>query len=593
MFPTVLTGVTEAASGIEETILTLLALFAVAAVVSVAVERYVAIPYTIGLVLAGLVVSVLDLPLSVELTEEFILLVVLPTLVFQSAINIDGESFREELRPVLTLSVLGLVLSVLVVGATAPALFGFSPAIALLLGAILMPTDPVSVVALFDELGAPERLSVLVEGESLLNDGVAIVLYTVLLGVVVEAETRDVPVADLVTTAELVRDVGVGIVGAMVGGAVLGGLVGYAAYRVVALTDDATTGILVTFLVAYGAYVAAEELAASGVIATLAAGLFLSRRSAVESIAARTRLRLGAVWETAAFLANTLIFVAIGIETPIPLLVANADAILIAVVLVFLARAVVVYPLVGVHNRLSVDTISRSYQHVMVWAGIHASVPIALVLGLPESLPASLREELLALVFGVATVTLLVQGLTVGSLVERLGIVTKSEAEQVYELLVGRLHGVDAAIEAAEEYHEHDDMPTPLYEDAVADYQAERDRLDRRISRLIEESPELREKEELLDERRLLQHEELGIRNAMERGVVSREAGEKLLEAVERRSDRVARGQPTLGEDAEVRRAEVWQSAADEYGLDGEEGAERADESDEDTGEEADDAEDG
>ncbi|WP_327053828.1 cation:proton antiporter [Halomicrococcus gelatinilyticus] len=553
-----------AIGGVEEAILTLLALFATAAVVSVAVEQLVPVPYTIGLVLAGLLVSLLDLPLSVTLTEEFILLVVLPTLVFQSSINIDGARFREELRPILTLAVPGLVLSVVVVGAAAPALFGFSPAVALLLGAILLPTDPVSVVALFDELGAPEQLSVLVEGESLLNDGVGIVLYTVLLGLVVEA--RGVPTAELVTASDLVRDVVVGIVGAMVGGVVVGGLVGYAAYRLLALTDDATTGILVTFLVAYGAYVVAEQIAASGVVATLAAGLLLSRRSTPEAVGVRARLRIGEVWETAAFLANTVIFVAIGLATPVALLVENAGAILTAVVLVFLARAVVVYPLTGLHNWRSVDTVPWSYQHVVVWAGIHTSVPIALALGLPERLPAPLRERLLALVFGVATVTLLVQGLTMASLVERLGIVTKSDDERLYELLVGRLHGVDAAIEAAEEYHEHDDMPTPLYEDAVADYETERDRLDRRISQLIETSPELREKEQLLDERRLLQREELGIRNAMERGVVSREAGEKLLEEVQRRSDRVAHGQPTLGED-DLNRAAVWQSVADAHGL--------------------------
>jgi CPA1 family monovalent cation:H+ antiporter len=558
-------GAVEAASGVEEGILTLLALFATAAVVSVAVERLVPIPYTVGLVLTGLVVSVLDLPLSVALTEEFILLVVLPTLVFQSAIDVDGARFREELRPILTLAVFGLVLSVAVVGAAAPVLFGFSPVVALLLGAILMPTDPVSIVALFDELGAPEQLSVLVEGESLLNDGVGIVLYTVLLGVVVEAETRGVAAAELVTPSELVRDVGVGIVGALVGGVVVGGVVGYSAYRLVAFTDDATTGILVTFLVAYGAFVVAEQVAASGVVATLAAGLFLSRRSAVEAVGARTRLRIAAVWETAAFLANTVIFVAIGLATPVSLLVENAGAILAAVVLVFFARAVVVYPLAGLHNWRSIDAIPWSYQHVMVWSGIHTSVPIALVLGLPERLPASLREELLALVFGVATVTLLVQGLTMGTLVERLGIVTKSEEEQLYELLVGRLHGVDAAIDAAEEYHEHDDMPTPLYEDAISSYESERDRLDRRISQLLEESSELREKEQLLDEHRLLQHEELGIRNAVERGVVSRDAGEKLLEAVERRSDRVTRGQPTLGGDDEVSRAAVWRSVADAH----------------------------
>ncbi|ODR79938.1 sodium:proton antiporter [Haladaptatus sp. W1] len=539
-------GGIQAAGSLESHLFTLLAVFVIAGVVGTFTTKVVRIPYTVGLVLAGLAVSVLDLPLTTPLSNQLILLVILPTLIFQSAMNIDTEQLREDVVPILVLAVVGLVVSVAIVGIVGSQLLGLSVAVALLLGAIAMPTDPVSVVALFEDLGAPERLSVLTEGESILNDGVGIVLYSVLLSVLLEARIRDVTATELITPSLVVRDVGFGIVIAMVGGAFIGLVAGYVAYRLLILVDQPMTGIVFTVVLAYGVYVLAEHLDVSGVIAVLGAGLVVGTHGTRDAVSARTRLTLGTVWASAAFIANTVIFVAIGVATPLDLLERYAGEILVAVVLVFLARAVVVYPLVALLNRRFTSTIPRSYQHVMVWGGIHASVPIALVLGLPRSLPVALREELSAIVFGVAAVTLVVNGLTMGRLIERLGIVIVSAAERQYELLMGRLHGVNAALAGAEELHERDDISSEIYENIDTRYTSQKRRLNRAISTLLDEHPHLREKEGLTAEAEVVRYEIVGIKTAMERGIVSTEVGNRLLEETERRLEHIDDSQYAL-----------------------------------------------
>ena len=538
------------ASSIETQLLTLLAVFFIAGAVGTLTTRVLHIPYTVGLVLAGLAISFLHLSLTTPLTNEFILLVILPTLIFQSAMNIDTERLRDNIDPILVLAVIGLILSVVVIGILGPAVFGFSAVVALLLGAIVMPTDPVSVVALFDELGAPERLSVLTEGESILNDGVAIVLYSVLLSVLVEAQANGVPATDLLTPSLVVRDVGIGIVIAIVGGTLIGGVAGYVTYRLLVHVDDPMTGLVFTVVLVYGVYLLAEQLDFSGVIATLGAGLVVGTHGSSDAVSARTRLTLGTVWASAAFIANTVIFVAIGAATPFDLLARYAGEILVAVVLVFLARAVVVYPLVELMNRRLPNRIPRSYQHVMVWSGIHASVPIALVLDLPESLPTGLREKLTALVFGIAAVTLVVNGLTMGRLIDRLGIVITSTAERQYELLIGRLHGVDAALAGAEQLHQRDDISSEIYERIVTRYSSEKRRLNHAISTLLEQHPHLREREELTAEGEIVRREILGIKTAMERGIISTDVGNRLLETTEEKLEELVDDRHKRDEDS-------------------------------------------
>jgi len=572
----------EGTSGIAAALVDVLPVFVVAAAVGVFVAKVGRFPYTIALLLAGLTLSVIgfvlfpeaDSLVDIRLTHDLIFLVLLPPLLFEGAATTDLERLRRNLGPVLALAVGGLIVAVLLLGVAGRAVFGFPLLVALLFASMILPTDPVSVLALFEELGAPERLSVLVEGESLINDGVGVVLFLTFLGLVTGGRTA----AYLLEPAELARTA-LEIAVVSVGGLLVGLVLGYAVYSVMVNLDDHMTEIVLTFVLAYGSFLVAEHVLAraigfhlSGVIATVVAGLFIGNRGADYAMSPQTKISIFNSLDTAAFLVNTFIFVTIGATTPVDQLAAHGRLILLAIPLVLLARAAVVYPISAVANRLDSGSpeVSAPYQHVLVWGGLHGSIPIALVLGLPETVasgaPFPFREELRAMVFGVAAFSLVVQGLTMGRLMDRLGVVTRSDAEELHELLLGRARAVDAALEAAELLHAAGDVPPSVHEDFTAEYEREKADLNAAIAELMREHPELRRESVLAGERRILREEKSAVMDAMRRGVVSDEVGERLLEEVDLKLDSVRSGETTV-EGREEGYEEFWRRQARKFGL--------------------------
>jgi CPA1 family monovalent cation:H+ antiporter len=355
-----------------------------------------------------------------------------------------------------------------------------------------------------------------------------------------------------------------------VGGAGVGLAAGYAVYRVLVMLNEHMTETVLTIILAYGSFLLAEHyLGVSGVIASVAAGLFIGNRGREYAMSARTKITVFNTWHTAAFIVNTFIFLVIGAQTPIRAIVANAGLLGSAVLLVLLGRALAVYPIVRLSNVALGDRVSRAYQHVLVWGGLHASIPIALALGLPADVP--LREQMRVLVFGVAAFSLVVQGLTVRRLVEGLGITTSTDEERLYQLLVGRARAVDAVLDAAEELYRTSRISGRVYEEFTAEYEAELDDLEEAIGRLLAEHPELREREQLAGERQLLARERAAIQDAEHEGLISTDVAARLIDEVNIKLDRVQHGETTIqnpartGEGEEFR--EFWRERAADYGL--------------------------
>ncbi|WP_135822842.1 Na+/H+ antiporter [Halostella litorea] len=549
------------ASGVETELIHLLSVFLIAGAVGVVVTKFVRIPYTIALLIAGFVASIAGVSVGIELTHDIILLVLLPPLLFEGAATTDLASFRENFPVIATLAIAGLVLSILFVGVAVRYVLGFPLLVALLFAAIILPTDPVSVLALFEEMGAPERLTVLVEGESLLNDGVGVVIFTALLSFVMS----DVDPAALATPARLGRLLG-DIAVASVGGAVVGGLAGYAVYRVMVGLDEHMTEIVLTVILVYGSFLLAEHyLGVSGVIATVVAGLFIGNRGREYAMSAQTKVSVFNTWATAAFIVNTFIFIVIGTQTPLVQIARHANLLVPALLIVLVGRAVVVYPLTELVNRtVLTQPVSREYQHVIVWSGLHASIPIALVLGLPPGTP--LREEMRVMVFGIAGFGLVVQGLTIGRLVEHLGIATTSDEERLYQLLIGRARAVDAVLEEARALHEDNRIPDEVYEKFAVEYRSEKEQLDATIAELLDEHPEIRDRERTVAERHLLKHERSAVKTAELDGLLSSDVAAELMEEVNLKLDRLDRGESTVvASRSEEGYDEFWRAEARDH----------------------------
>ncbi len=370
------------------------------------ISRRIGLPYTAGLVLAGVALAFLPLGIALPLSQPLIFTVFLPPLIFEAALQLDWRAFRRELPLTLVLAFVGVAVAAALVAAGMHWLLGWSWLGAAFFGVLIAATDPVSVIAAFKEMDAEPRLQMVVEAESLLNDGVAAVAFILLLGLAQGGAPT--PASALGTFAWTVAG-GIGI-GAGIAAAVL---------ALSGRTDDHLVELTLTTVVAWGSFLTAEHLHASGVFATLAAGMMVGNFGWQGAISAKGRPHVVGFWEYAAFLANSCLFLLIGSHEAHQPIAPLAGALAVAVALVLAGRAAAVYPLAALFagSRLRLP---RQYQHVLVWGGLRGAIGLALALAVPSSVPE--RAAIVILTFGVVAFSIFVQGLTMPPLLRRWGL---------------------------------------------------------------------------------------------------------------------------------------------------------------------------
>lgn len=408
----------EHSSAIAELVLGLCILLLLASATLAAAKR-LHLPFTILLVIVGLVIAALSSSLPHGLAElldfhvspDIILYVFLPSLIFESAFHLDARQLRDNLSPVLALAVPGLLISTVVIAGFVTAFTDVPFTAALVLGAILSATDPVAVIALFHQLGAPQRLTVLVEGESLFNDATAIVAAKILLAVAVAGYvTLDTVTAGVVDfLVVFFGGIVVGWVMALLAGLLLG-----------AVHENQAIETTILTVLAYLSFIVGEELLhVSGVMATVAAGLTIGGWGR-SKISPRVNAYIEHFWAYVAFVANALIFLLVGLTIELDALARHADILLIAVVAMLVSRALVIYTLVPAIGRLpGAERVDRAYQTVMYWGGLRGAVALAVVLSLGDF---AWTEAFTAVVMGAVLFTLVVQGLTMEPLIRWLGL---------------------------------------------------------------------------------------------------------------------------------------------------------------------------
>lgn len=370
------------------------------------VSRRAKLPYSVALVAAGAALALLPTSPTLPLSRDLIFNVFLPPLIFEAALQLRWRPFRAQLPVTLTLAFLGVPIAAAIVTAGLYFVLDWSLLGAALFGTLIAATDPVSVIAAFKEMKVEPRLAMVVESESLLNDGAAAVAFAILIAIAAGAETG-------------AADIFVSLVWTVAGGLAAGLLVAGAVLLIAGRTEDHLVEITLTTIAAYGSFMLAEHFHTSGVLAALAAGLMVGNVGWMGSISDQGRPFVLSFWEYVAFLANSLIFILIGINEMSQPIGYFWKEVALAIFLVLVGRAVAVYPLAALFSR-SRRSLAPAYQHVLFWGGLRGALALALALALPLNIPE--RHQIIVLAFAVVAFSVFAQGLTMPWLLQRLGV---------------------------------------------------------------------------------------------------------------------------------------------------------------------------
>jgi CPA1 family monovalent cation:H+ antiporter len=378
-------------------------------------SRRLGLPYIVGLVVAGFLIALLPSAPEAPLSRDLIFNILLPPLVFEAALQLDWRRFRQELPLTLTLAFFGVGIAAVVVASGMHYLVGWSWIGAGLFGVLIAATDPVSVIAAFREMRCEPRVSMVVEAESLLNDGVAAVGFAVLSSIAAGASPELVSVAPAFAWT-------------LAGGVLFGVAVSVAILLIVGRTEDPLVEITLTTIAAWGSFLLAEHFGASGIISALSAGLVIgSFGPRLLSEAGRDRVHWA--WEYFAFLANSIVFILIGMNVADqPLRALGSTAAAIAVLLVLAGRGLSIYPLAFLFSR-SRWKLPATFQHTLFWGGLRGALALALALAVPTSVPE--RTAIVLTAFVVVAFSILVQGLTMPMLIRHFDLARKHSEEAV------------------------------------------------------------------------------------------------------------------------------------------------------------------
>lgn len=500
-------------------------MFVTAMAVAIAV-RHLRLPYTVGLVLAGLVLGLVHLFPAPQFDKELLFSIFLPGLIFEAAFHIEFDELWRNRLTISALAVPGVIGSTVLIAVALPplanalgVLAGFTWRHALVFGALISATDPVAVVSLFRNFGVPRRLAVLIDGESLLNDGTGIVFFTLSLSIFAGAGVHPRALA-----LDFVTIVGVG--------GLIGVAIGLAVSTVLRHVEDPMIEVSLTMIAAYGSFIVADHLDYSGVIATVTAGILCGNYGARTGMSPSTRVAAETFWEFVAFALNSVVFLLIGLEVPISDLLASWLPIIVAWLIVTLARALVVLAVwrtVG----LTRERFSGPWCLVLTWGGLRGALPMVLALALPPGFP--FREQVVTVTFGVVILSILGHGVTMLPLLRWLGIVQADADDDAYERLRGGLQSAAAALEEIERLAMLHSLAPEALEQLKTEYR-------QRIAGLREETSKLAVTHTLLRARELHQtrHHLLLVEKeqAMEaynRGVLSSSAHDWLLADIDAR----------------------------------------------------------
>ncbi|MHB8587927.1 MAG: cation:proton antiporter [Candidatus Dormibacteraceae bacterium] len=373
-------------------LLLLILVGAVATVLGLVSKRARMVPYPVVLAAAGVAVGLLPGGQFPRIGGSVILLAFIPGLIFEAALTLDLAELRRRFVPVGLLATVGVVATVLLIGTLTHLAIGLSWASGMLLGAIVAATDPIAVITLFRRLKVPAGLAAILEGESLFNDGTGVAAFSAVL-------------ATILSGAPSFGDATLRFVEITLGGTAVGLVVGFLGLVLLRFAEDAPLEILATLVIAYGSYLAADLLHASGIVAVVVAGIVVARYGA--RIGRLHGPQLLGFWNLLAFVLNAMLFILVGAALPATTLLPVAGLVLATYAIVLVTRAVPVYGLLGLAD-FRAASIPWAWRHVTFWAGLRGALSVALALSVAGV--AGVDRRVSAIAYGVVLLSLLVQG---------------------------------------------------------------------------------------------------------------------------------------------------------------------------------------
>jgi len=385
------------------------------------------IPYTIGLVIIGIVIGYLAKHTSFvndikdfHLTPEIILYLIVPALIFSAALGMKLNRFLSRITPILILAIPGLIIGTLITGYLVGALTPLAMGSAMIFGALISATDPVAVVAIFKEQKAPEDLAILVDGESLLNDGTSMVMFSVVCTVVLSHKALG-----LVTLSEAALQFCYIFFGGIATGVVTTLALYYLAFQG---RKSPTVQIAISLLIAYVSFIVAEKMGVSGVMSTVAAAVAY-RELYTGKKDMDMHIHIDYFWDFATFIANSSIFLLLGLSEEFlyetfDLYKHLLPSLAIVIAAVLIARIFVVFGSSIVANKFCKHKISMAKQIVMHWGGLRGALPLAMALSLTNADVGETNRQIIVLfTLVIILFTLIVEGITIKPLMKKLKII--------------------------------------------------------------------------------------------------------------------------------------------------------------------------
>ncbi len=491
--------------------------------VAMVVRYFSKLPYTIALIFAGIIVSFFNIFPDIHLTPELIFHVLLPPLLFEAAFNLNFNELKENIKPVLLYAVIGVVIAVIVTGFILKqgfSIFGINSTLPLmaciLFGAVISSTDPISVLAIFKELGAPKRLSLIVEGESLFNDGISVVVYGIIIGVAVSHSEFNM--------VESIKE----FIAVAFGGALIGTILGLTFSKITALVDDHLIEITLTTILTYLSYLAAEHFEVSGVISVICAGLMVGNYGTQIGMSATTRVSVKDFWEYIAFIINSVVFFIIGLEVSIVNIFKNFHYIILAICAVLIGRIISVAILTPFINKID-KKISLKWSSIIVWGGVRGALAMALALAIPKDY--EYRQIILIMCFGVVGFSLIVQGLSIKTLLKWLKVGGRDRSLDEYEYEKAKYIAYNDYFKELLTMYENALISKQVY-DLLLDYiKDDLSKSKEKIEELVK-NDNVKNYEFKTSLKRLLLKQKDSINEAIKNGIISPFTGEKIINEI-------------------------------------------------------------